>query len=169
VLDLGIDLGLGRAAKAPVEPIRSDQIMLVGQVTNFGAVRRVLGRSESSELGKGNPSIALEIRDRDGHDAIGPAPRIMCGNLSELGDFVDLRDGETLKFMVSFHYENLRAGTYRARLHYSVTRDIERLNVDGFFHPPDRATLTKATTLWEGTATSDWITFNVEAAPPSGR
>jgi hypothetical protein len=169
VLDLGIDLGLGRVSTAPVETIRSDRVMLVAQVTNFGAVRKVLGRSESSELGKGNPSIALEITDRDGHDATGPAPRIMCGNLSELGDFVDLRDGETLKFMVSLHYGNLRAGTYRARLHYSVTRDIERLNVDGEFHTPDRGTLTKAKALWEGTVTSDWITFNVEAAPASAR
>jgi hypothetical protein len=169
VLDLGFDSGLGRVSKTPVEATRSDRLMLVGQVANFGAVRRVLGRSERSELGRGNPGIVLEIKDRAGHDATGPAPRIMCGNLSELGDFVDLRDGQTLRFMVSFHYDDLQAGTYRARLRYTVKRDIEGLNVDGFFHPPDQATLTKAEALWEGTAVSDWITFTVEAAPRTER
>ena len=169
VLDLGVDSGLGRVSKAPTEATRHDRLMLVGQVTNFGAVRRVLGRSESSELGHGNPSLVLEIRDRDGHEATGPAPRIMCGNLSELGDFVDLRDGETLRFMVSFHYDDLHAGAYRARLRYTVKRSIEALNVDGSFHPPDQATLTKAKMLWEGTAVSDWIAFTVEPAPRTER
>jgi len=35
---------------------------------------------------------------------------------------VDLRDGETLRFMVDLHYDKLRAGTYSARLHYAVKR-----------------------------------------------
>jgi len=118
--------------------------MLVAQITNFGPTRTVLGRSETSELdgSKGDPRIDLEIRDRAGRDAKRPDPRFMCGNLSELGDFVDLRDGETLKFMVSFHYDNLSPGAYVARLHYNMRRDIEGLNVDGGFHPPDRGMLT---------------------------
>jgi len=81
---------------------------------------------------------------------------------------VDLRDGETLRFMVDLHYDELRAGTYSARLHYAVKRNIQGLNVDGSFRHPDQATLTRAKTLWEGTVVSDWITFNVVDAPRSG-
>ena len=71
--------------------------------------------------------------------------------------------------MVSFHYDDLHAGAYRARLRYTVKRSIEALNVDGSFHPPDQATLTKAKMLWEGTAVSDWIAFTVEPAPRTER
>ena len=139
--------------------------MLVGQVTNFGATRTLLGRSETSEVRRGYPRIDLEIRDRDGRDARSPDPRFICGNLSELGDFVDLRDGETLKFLVSFHYDRLPAGTYTARLRYTVGRDIAALNAHGNFDPPDAATLARAKTLWQGTAVSDWITFTVVDGP----
>jgi hypothetical protein len=163
VVDLGLDSGLGRVSKAPPQATRSDQVMLVAQITNFGPTRTVLGRSESSELGKGNPKIDLEIRDGAGRDARQPDPGFMCGNLSELGDFVELRDGETLKFMVSYHYEKLPPGTYSARLRYTVRRDIEGLNVHGNFRGPDRATLARARTLWEGTVVSDWMTFSVVA------
>src|SRR5207344_2397271 len=92
VLDLGVDSGCGPVSKAPPGTTRNDQLMLVAQITNFGPTRTVLGRSETSELdgGKGDPRIDLEIKDRAGRDAKRPDPRFTCGNLSELGDFVDL-------------------------------------------------------------------------------
>ena len=169
VLDLGVDSGLGRVSKAPPRPVRSDQVMLVGQVTNYGPRRTVLSESETWEFNKGSPMINLEIRDEAGRDARTPDPRFMCGNVSEFGDFIDLRDGETLRFMVRFHYERLPPGTYSARLRYTVTRDIKQLNVDGFFHGPDAATLARAKTLWEGTVVSDWITFGVVSASDGPR
>jgi hypothetical protein len=168
VLDLGVDSGLGSVSKAPVKATRSDRAMLVGQITNFGAVRRVMSPSESSELDKGNPRIYLEILDSAGRDARRLGRKVFCGNLSDLGEFVDLRHRETLKFMVQFHYDSLPAGTYTARLYYEVRRNIEGLNVDGSFRPPSRATLTRAKTLWEGTVVSDWITFRVVDPPRDG-
>lgn len=161
VVDLGVDYGLGKASKTPEQAIRGDHVLLAGQVTNFGPTRTVLSGAETSELDRGSPRIHLEIRDEAGRDARTPDPRFMCGNLSEVGHFIDLRDGETLRFMVRFHYERLPPGTYSARLHYTITRDIKRLNVDGSFRLPDDATLARAKTLWEGTAASEWITFRV--------
>ena len=67
--------------------------------------------------------------------------------------------------MVSFHYEDLAAGTYTARLRYTVGRDIEALNANGNFDRPDAATLARAKTLWQGSAVSDWITFTVANGP----
>ena len=143
--------------------------MLVGQVTNFGPTRTVLGGSETSELDRGSPKIRLELKDATGRDARTPDPQFMCGNFSELGDFIDLQDRETLRFMVCFHYEGLAPGTYSARLHYTVTRDITRLNVDGSFRRPDEVMLARARTLWEGTVASDWTTFSVVSASDGTR
>jgi hypothetical protein len=161
VVDLGVDSGLGRVSKTPPQAIRADHLMLVGQVTNFGPARPVLSASETSEINRGSPKIHLEIKDEAGRDAATPDPRFTCGNLSELGHFIDLNKGETLRFMVHFHYERLPPGVYSARLHYTVSREIKHLNVDGSFRLPDEATLARAKTLWEGTAVSEWITFRV--------
>ena len=65
-LTLGMDSRLGTAEPSPKHAVDRKDVLLVAQLTNFGAARVVTPPLDGSETGRRYPKVLLEIRDQAG-------------------------------------------------------------------------------------------------------
>jgi hypothetical protein len=173
VLELALDSGLGRASKTPIWSTGAAAPLLVAQLTNYGARRTLLPPLDGSEREERYPELRLELEREGGRAVPKQKAAFVCGNISGPApeDFVDLGDGESLRFMVrlpAFFHFRVAPGSYRARLHYAAKRSLRGVN-DYVPRPAgskrmskiSEAAAAKLQTLWEGSLVSEWLSFTV--------
>jgi hypothetical protein len=157
-LTLGMASRLGTAEPSPKHAVDRKDVLLVAQLTNFGATRVVTPPLDGSRTGRRYPKVLLEIRDQAGRTPPRRG-RAGCGNMNPFAreDFVELQSGDALSFTVDTRDYLLGPGRYRARLRYVASRAL---------HPGKEPTVarearTKFDQMWEGTVESNWVSFTV--------
>jgi hypothetical protein len=157
ILTLGIDSRMGSATKNP-KPIDRRNLLLVAQLTNFGASRVVTPPLDGSKEGRRYPKVLLEIRNQSGRTPP-MRGRGMCGNMNPfaLNNFVELGVGQALTFTIESDQYLLGPGRYKARLRYVASRALDPRREPKV----ERSALSRFGQLWEGTVESNWVTFTI--------